>query len=62
LRAAAAAVFRPLLLAVGARRAAGEGPVRVLRPAHHARARRALPLLTHSVVRRGPPCSAALAA
>ncbi|WP_101257678.1 hypothetical protein [Streptomyces barkulensis] len=62
LRAAAAAVFRPLLRAVGARSSAGEACGRVPRPAHRTRAHRALPVLTHSVVRRGPPCSAALAA
>ncbi|MDG9703952.1 hypothetical protein [Streptomyces sp. DH37] len=62
LRAAAAAVFRPLLLAAGVRRAAPGAPGRAVRPAPRARVRRALPLLTHSVVRRGPPCPAALAA
>ncbi|HEX5566525.1 MAG TPA: hypothetical protein VFY14_06265 [Streptomyces sp.] len=61
LRATAAAVFRPLLLAATAHRAptgpCGPG----FRPAPPPRARRGFPPLTHSVVRRGPPCPVALA-
>ncbi|MFD1831979.1 hypothetical protein ACFSJS_20345 [Streptomyces desertarenae] len=59
LRAAAAAVFRPLLLAATALRtppaAAGPGT----RPGPGPAGPRALPLLVHSVVRRGPPCPVA---
>ncbi|GAA2444228.1 hypothetical protein GCM10010405_29710 [Streptomyces macrosporus] len=62
LRAAAAALFRPLLLAVADHRVAAGPSLRGFRPAPRARAPRALPLLTHSVVRRGPPCPVALAA
>ncbi|GAA2414943.1 hypothetical protein GCM10010420_50860 [Streptomyces glaucosporus] len=61
LRGAAAAVLRPLPAVAGHRVAAGPSR-RGVRPAPRALAPRALPLLTHSVVRRGPPCPAALAA
>ncbi|MFE0043581.1 hypothetical protein [Streptomyces albireticuli] len=61
LRAVAASAFRPLLLAVTAPVAAvhpGGGPVR---PGHRALPPRTLPLLVHSVVRRGPPLCPAFA-
>lgn len=55
---AAAATFRPLLIAV---RASARPAADTCHPAHGttrgpAPAAPALPLLTHSVVRRGPPC------
>ncbi|UGY90859.1 hypothetical protein [Streptomyces gobiensis] len=58
LRAAAAAGFRPLLLAITAL-----CPTPLPRPVaeragHRPYTPRALPQLTHSVVRRGPPCPA----
>jgi hypothetical protein len=64
LRAAAAASFRPLLLAVAFLRPAAasgrpEPAPRVPRPS---RVALPIPLLTHSVARRGPPPSAAAAA
>ncbi|MEE1942247.1 hypothetical protein V1L54_23070 [Streptomyces sp. TRM 70361] len=59
LRAAATALFRPLLLGTGARPAPVGRTGLGVRPALHPRAPRALPLLIHSVVRRGPPCPAA---
>ncbi|WKK27636.1 hypothetical protein QZH56_27120 [Streptomyces olivoreticuli] len=61
LRAVAAFAFRPLLLAVAALAAAARGPHRApVRPARRVPPPRALPLLVHSVVRRGPPlCPAA---
>lgn len=61
LRAVAACAFRPLLLAVAAPVAAahpGGGPVR---PARRTPPAYALPLLVHSVVRRGPPSCPAFA-
>ncbi|UQI44088.1 hypothetical protein M1P56_06820 [Streptomyces sp. HU2014] len=61
LRAVAASAFRPLLLAVAAPVAAvhpGAGPVR---PARRTLPPRTLPLLVHSVVRRGPPLCPAFA-
>ncbi|MEV8476606.1 hypothetical protein [Streptomyces sp. NPDC051173] len=60
LRAVAAFAFRPLLLAVAAL-TAGTRPHRAPgRPARRVLPPRALPLLVHSVVRRGPPrCTAA---
>ncbi|MDT0309194.1 hypothetical protein RM780_19825 [Streptomyces sp. DSM 44917] len=57
LRSAAAATFRPLLLAVaalGAARAAHPAP-RLPRPRASRAALPGLPLLSHSVLRRGPP-------
>ncbi|MEU1161874.1 hypothetical protein ABZ372_14460, partial [Streptomyces sp. NPDC005921] len=60
LRAIAATTFRPLLLAVAAG-AVRPVPVRRLpRPAPRAAAARDL-VLVHSLGRRGPPCSPALA-
>ncbi|RLV08297.1 hypothetical protein CTZ27_05625 [Streptomyces griseocarneus] len=59
LRAVAAFAFRPLLLAVAALTAA-VAPRRVpVRPARRVLPPRALPLLVHSVVRRGPPLRSA---
>ncbi|MEU8570514.1 hypothetical protein AB0C51_19580 [Streptomyces pathocidini] len=59
-RAAAVSAFRPLLVAAAAASAAGARRPR-LRAASPARAAsRTHPLLVHSVVRRGPPCPAAL--
>ncbi|GGR01477.1 hypothetical protein FHS38_000770 [Streptomyces netropsis] len=61
LRAVAASAFRPLLLVAAAvvplARPADARP----RPARHARVPRSLPLLVHSVVRRGPPLCPAVA-
>jgi len=59
LRAAAAALFRPLLLVAAVCRPAAGPAGRGIRPALRATPRHTLPLLTHSVVRRGPPCPAA---
>ncbi|MER7183262.1 hypothetical protein ABT404_27970, partial [Streptomyces hyaluromycini] len=60
LRAVAATTFRPLLLAVAAG-TVRQAPVRRLpRPAPRPAAARGL-LLVHSLGRRGPPCSGALA-
>ncbi|WP_428814730.1 hypothetical protein SALCHL_001613 [Streptomyces albus subsp. chlorinus] len=60
LRAVAARAFRPLRRAVAVCRTAceGTGPARRPRP-RAVRTPRALPLLSHSVHRRGPPVSAA---
>ncbi len=58
LRSAVAATFRPLLLAVAIRVPAadsGEAPRRARPAARPEGSAPALPLLTHSVVRRGPP-------
>ncbi|KUJ54445.1 hypothetical protein ACZ90_65635 [Streptomyces albus subsp. albus] len=54
LRAVAAFTFRPLLTAAASAPAIRR-PLAV-RPARRDRTHRALPLLVHSVVRRGPPC------
>ncbi|MCC3770286.1 hypothetical protein [Streptomyces sp. UNOC14_S4] len=60
LRAVAAFAFRPLLLAVAALAAAVAPRRAPVRPARRVLPPRALPLLVHSVVRRGPPlCSTA---
>lgn len=61
LSAAAATAFRPLLLAVRARPRVPGVPARPVRPTP-VRTARPLPLLAHSVLRRGPPCARALAA
>ncbi|MFC5723125.1 hypothetical protein ACFP1Z_23430 [Streptomyces gamaensis] len=61
LRAVAAFAFRPLLLAVAVLVAAYGPPARPVRPAHRTRPARSLPLLVHSVVRRGPPLGTATA-
>ncbi|MDJ1135312.1 hypothetical protein [Streptomyces iconiensis] len=60
MRAVAATAFRPLRLAVAVCRTAGQRviPARMPRTAD-ARTPLALPLLTHSVARRGPPVLAA---
>ncbi|MBL1115545.1 hypothetical protein JK364_24545 [Streptomyces sp. 110] len=55
----AAFAFRPLLLAVAVHAAAPLPHRRAPRPVRPVRPAPALPLLVHSVVRRGPPCSAA---
>ncbi|WAP60763.1 hypothetical protein [Streptomyces sp. S465] len=57
----AAFAFRPLLLAAAGLAPAGALPHRrpAPRPVRPVRPAPALPLLVHSVVRRGPPCSAA---
>jgi hypothetical protein len=60
LRALAVLAFRPLLVAVAAAGARAERPTGAFRPVRWARARRTHPMLIHSVVRRGPPCPAAL--
>lgn len=60
LHAAAAAAFRPLLLTHAAIRPPRELPPGAVRPAPRTDTDRALPLLIHSVVRRGPPCPGAL--
>ncbi|MTE18625.1 hypothetical protein F0L17_05655 [Streptomyces sp. TRM43335] len=62
LRAAAVAVFRPLLLAATVLSAPHASSGRGFRPASGPTVPRALPLLVHSVVRRGPPCPVAVAA
>ncbi|MER7790677.1 hypothetical protein [Streptomyces sp. NPDC097640] len=54
----AAFAFRPLLLAVAVVTAAFAPRHRAPRPERSASPVPALPLLVHSVVRRGPPCSA----
>ncbi|MEU5640571.1 hypothetical protein [Streptomyces milbemycinicus] len=54
----AAFAFRPLLLAVAVVTAAFAPRRRSSRPMGPPSPARALPLLVHSVVRRGPPCSA----
>lgn len=54
----AAVAFRPLLLAVAVVTAAFAPRRRSPRPAGPPSPAPALPLLVHSVVRRGPPCSA----
>lgn len=59
LGALAAFAFRPLLLAAAVRAAAFRPLRPAPRPARPVRPAPALPLLVHSVVRRGPPCSAA---
>ncbi|MBX9393237.1 hypothetical protein K4749_06435 [Streptomyces sp. TRM72054] len=60
LSAMAATTFRPLLLAAAAGTARPSAPVpRLPRPAHRTAPARDL-LLTHSLGRRGPPCSLAL--
>ncbi|WP_405556384.1 hypothetical protein [Streptomyces sp. NBC_01171] len=59
-RAVAATTFRPLLLAVAAGAARPAPAGRMPRPAPRPAAARAL-LLAHSLGRRGPPCSLALA-
>ncbi|MCO8305899.1 hypothetical protein [Streptomyces sp. RKCA744] len=59
LGALAAFAFRPLLLAAAVRAAAFRPLRPAPRPARPVRPAPALPLLMHSVVRRGPPCSAA---
>ncbi|WP_247597784.1 hypothetical protein [Streptomyces sp. RKND-216] len=61
LRAAAATAFRPLLLAARARPVPSDAPARPRHPAA-VPASRPLPLLLHSVLRRGPPVAPALAA
>ncbi|MEU5609662.1 hypothetical protein ACI2L4_13810 [Streptomyces sparsogenes] len=55
----AAFAFRPLLLAVAVVTAAFAARRRAPRPVGPPSPAPALPLLVHSVVRRGPPCSAA---
>ncbi|WP_171171698.1 hypothetical protein [Streptomyces sp. I05A-00742] len=55
LRAVAAFAFRPLLLVAAALVAAPRARGRVLRPVRDTLPAPALPLLVHSVVRRGPP-------
>lgn len=54
LRAVASFAFRPLLPALGVDTVPGPGGVR-LRPVRNTLPAHALPLLIHSVVRRGPP-------
>ncbi|MBZ4318892.1 hypothetical protein [Streptomyces huiliensis] len=61
LGAAAAAAFRPLLLVAAALGAAPRPRARGLQPTRDTLPAPALPLLVHSVVRRGPPRSPALA-
>jgi hypothetical protein len=56
LRAAAATAFRPLLLAFRARPRLPDAQVRSARPGA-ARTAGPSPLLSHSVLRRGPPCA-----
>ncbi|MFF9396364.1 hypothetical protein [Streptomyces griseoluteus] len=60
-RAVAATTFRPLLLAVAAGAVRPAPARRVPRPARRPAAARAALLLAHSLGRRGPPCSPALA-
>ncbi|MGK5628986.1 hypothetical protein [Streptomyces sp. URMC 123] len=60
-RAAAAATFRPLLLAVAAVVAVADPARRPTGPVRRAPLVRAQPMLAHSVGRRGPPRSLALA-
>ncbi|MFH8793121.1 hypothetical protein [Streptomyces sp. NPDC017941] len=60
LRAAAAATFRPLILAVAAVTPRGEPGRRLPRPVRRTQTVRSR-LLVHTVGRRGPPCSAASA-
>ncbi|MFH8987383.1 hypothetical protein [Streptomyces sp. NPDC017940] len=60
LRAAAAATFRPLILAVAAVTPRGEPGRRLPRPVRRTQTVRSR-LLVHIVGRRGPPCSAASA-
>ncbi|MFI9391543.1 hypothetical protein [Streptomyces bauhiniae] len=60
-RAVAATTFRPLLLAVAAGAARPAPARRMPRPAPRPAAARATLLLAHSLGRRGPPCSLALA-
>ncbi|GAA2909328.1 hypothetical protein GCM10020221_01700 [Streptomyces thioluteus] len=55
LRAVASFAFRPLLLAAAALGAALQPGGAIVRPARDALPAPALPLLVHSVVRRGPP-------
>ncbi|WFB10044.1 hypothetical protein LRS74_25630 [Streptomyces sp. LX-29] len=55
LRAIATFAFRPLLMAVAAVAAATSAERPPVRPVHRDRTAPALPLLVHSVVRRGPP-------
>ncbi|OKI05242.1 hypothetical protein A6A06_11470 [Streptomyces sp. CB02923] len=59
LGAVTAFAFRPLLLAVACVRALPVPHRPASRPARAASAPRAVPLLVHCVVRRGPPCSLA---
>ncbi|WP_055556419.1 hypothetical protein [Streptomyces sp. NBRC 110028] len=59
LGALAGFAFRPLLLAVAVVTAALRPRTPAARPARPVRPAPALPLLVHSVVRRGPPCSVA---
>ncbi|GAA1919958.1 hypothetical protein GCM10009716_30770 [Streptomyces sodiiphilus] len=56
LRAAMAGTFRPLALVVAARSAVPDSRRCAVPAAPRPGPFRALPLLTHSVVRRGPPC------
>ncbi|MGW1387082.1 hypothetical protein [Streptomyces griseoluteus] len=60
-RAVAATTFRPLLLAVAAGAVRPAPARRAPRPAPRPAAARAALLLAHSLGRRGPPCSPALA-
>ncbi|MET8180939.1 hypothetical protein [Streptomyces sp. NPDC005336] len=58
LGALAGLAFRPLLLAVAAVTASPQAPRPAVRPVRPVRPAPGLPLLVHSVVRRGPPRSA----
>lgn len=59
-RALAALAFRPVLLVIGRVHARARVPAGVRRRARRASTGLALPLLSHSVVRRGPPRSPGL--
>jgi hypothetical protein len=60
LRAVAGFAFRPLLVAFAAVTATAGSPRRSLRPVRRMRTAARHPMLLHSVVRRGPPCSVAV--